>query len=142
MSKIDLVRQFVNTITKCNCIIAKERDDWGMNIDERQPRLTLPHDLRQNTQEDKEFRQFITSKCSITKGFSNVTISLLHEIGHWETRDEVDWEKYYTDRADVYGFDYFNLEAELKATEWAITWLQDSQNRAYAKSFERMFFGY
>ena len=54
MNKIDLVRQFVNTITKCTCVIAKERDDWGMNIDERQPRLTLPHDLRQNTQEDKQ----------------------------------------------------------------------------------------
>jgi hypothetical protein len=142
MSKITAIRQFVESIVRTKIVIARERDDWGMRVDEKLPRLILPSDLQQNTDEDKLYRKFFTDQCKCGKGFSNVTISLLHEIGHWETRDEVDWEAYYDARIGVYDYDYFNLDAELKATNWAIKWLSDPKNRKFAKAFEVKFYGH
>lgn len=142
MGKITTIRQFVETIVDSKIVIARERDDWGMNIDERLPHLRLPQDLCQNTAEDKMYRKYFIERCKCGKGFSNVTISLLHEIGHWKTRDEVDWEKYYNERIGVYDYDYFNLDAERKATDWAIKWLANPKNRKFAKEFEVKFYGH
>ena len=35
---------------------------------------------------------------------------------------------------------YFTLPDETAATEWAINWLSDAENRKKAKAFEKKFF--
>ena len=87
------------------------------------------------------------------KGFSDITISLLHELGHLETNDKVRENFSVTmrelalmgieGRATTYkalNKMYFQLPDEEAATKWAIKWLSKKKNRKIAKKFEREFF--
>jgi len=85
------------------------------------------------------------------QGFSHVTLSLLHELGHLETFDDVP-EGY--DRLDallaikaaskdddkIANLMYYSLPDEWLATQWAIDWLSEEENRKRAKQFEKEFF--
>lgn len=82
------------------------------------------------------------------KGFADITISLLHEIGHHETRHKV--PKRYNRQKAIAKIEkampivqnelYFNLPDEKLATEWARAWLEVEENRKLAKKFEKKFF--
>ena len=97
----------------------------------------------------KQFRQDITFRSPRTKGFANITLSLLHELGHCATED-FDFGNYDRDEMlkvigqslprEFVNFAYFLLPDEYAATEWAINWLEDAENRKIAKNFERDFF--
>ena len=106
-------------------------------------------DLNDGAQ-SKEFCRFFHEKDKVTKGFSELTLSLLHELGHNETVSLVP-KKYSREKSlrkikkqtsDFVELNrlYFNLTDELMATEWAITWLRSKNNRKRAKKFERDFF--
>lgn len=140
MTQLQAIRQFVDLVLGEPVIIAREREDWSMAVDESRPRLILPSNLNHNDREDKLFRADFIERCPCARGFANITITLLHEVGHWMTRFDVDWEQYYNEREGVYGIDYFHLDAEMKATDWAIAWLSNPYNRKYAKAFERAYF--
>lgn len=101
----------------------------------------------------KIFRAYWVERCPMLKGFSDITISLLHELGHLETNEEIrpDFpvamrelalmgitERFDND-IDRNRF-YFALPDEKAATEWAIKWLSDAENRKKAKKFEKKFF--
>lgn len=105
----------------------------------------------------KLFRKHWSKKYPFVKGFSNVTLAILHELGHWETHDEV--RKYYSwdDRVEAMeeigkkvsrkemtlaeaNDKYFDFFDEACATEWAMMWLSDPDNRKIAKRFEKKFF--
>ena len=79
------------------------------------------------------------------KGFSQVVRVLLHEFGHHMT---------YTTIIALYGEDeitrlyqeakgsnekYLHVPTEWVATQWAINWLADAENRKIAREFERKF---
>lgn len=142
MNKISLIKQFASKVAGTEVTIAKQRDDWGMSLaDMFHPRLILPKDLNQNDQADKEFRINFVSRCPLAQGFANITISILHEIGHYMNPCEFlssDPKEY----AEATGFDHFKLPCEVVATDWAIEWLQSKTNRKMAKEFERLYFGY
>jgi hypothetical protein len=101
----------------------------------------------------KIFRAYWVERCPMLKGFSDVTISLLHELGHLETNDEIrpDFpvamreialmgiEERFDNDVDRNRM-YFALPDEKAATEWAIKWLSDAENRKKAKTFEKKFF--
>ena len=142
MTKLQAIRQFMNEVLGEPITIARRRDDWGMSLTDKTPRLILPHDLQQNDPQDKLFRKDFVARCPLGRGFANVTISLLHEVGHWYTRFEVDWDEYFEECEYVSGTEYFNLYAERIATDWAIHWLQDPANRKMAKAFEVNYFGH
>ena len=105
------------------------------------------------SESSKLFRNYWTEICPMLKGFSDVTISLLHELGHLETNEEIrpDFpvfarelamlaiEDRVTDNTERNNL-YFALPDEKAATEWAITWLSDAGNRRKAKKFEKKFF--
>jgi hypothetical protein len=92
------------------------------------------------------------SRCPMAKGFANITLILLHELGHictdgdledWSWLDRVEalddiGEKCKTRREK--NFAYFKLPDEKAATDWAIEWLQNPENRKLAKAFEKKFF--
>lgn len=97
----------------------------------------------------KQFRKDFTNRCPKAKGFATITLSLLHELGHFETFGETDDDDY--DRSaeinrildlpkSMRNWEYFKLPDEYIATEWAIEWLTSKRNRILAKEFERTFF--
>ena len=98
----------------------------------------------------KQFRQDIVKRCPLAQGFADITLAMLHEIGHHINGDN-EYEDY--DREEEIEFIntlppmlrnpfYFLLPDELVATDWAIEWLQDPNNRKIAKQFEKKFFNY
>lgn len=98
----------------------------------------------------KCFRKNFVSRCSLAKGFADVTISVLHEIGHNLTKELIPED---FDRENQYFDTFFEAESEEElqnlyfawpdetlATDWAIEWLSDPEHRKLAKAFEKKFF--
>ena len=89
-------------------------------------------------------------------GFSSLTLTLLHELGHFETFNQIP-KGYFREVAcnkiiklctdkngnldrDRANLMYFNLPDEWLASQWAADWLSDPDNRKQAKAFEKAFF--
>lgn len=140
MTKLQAMRKFSDTVAGEHVIFIRS-EDWGMSVSDSHPRLLVPYDLMKNDCGDQMFRIDFIKRCPLAQGFANVTISILHEIGHHFHREEYieTNEKEYNEAT---GFDHFKLPCEIVATDWAIKWLQDPANRRLAKQFEREFFGY
>jgi len=101
----------------------------------------------------KQFREHFVMEFPSARGFSHITLSLLHELGHHATaEDMLNLENY--DRAKIIeylekslpkhyiNYAYFLLPDETLATNWAIEWLKDPNNRKIAKAFEKKLFKY
>lgn len=99
----------------------------------------------------KDFRKDFVSRCPMAKGFANVTLTLLHELGHSETgilwKERTDTNNKLVDRfkngeidKHELQFAYFRFPDETAATDWAIEWLKDAEHRKIAKKFEKEFF--
>lgn len=104
--------------------------------------------------ETKDFRKNFVSRCPMGKGFANITLILLHELGHQETNIGV-WsgtdrdtakaklaERFEKGEIDEHQMqnEYFCFPDEKLATDWAIEWLKDAEHRKIAKIFEKEFF--
>ena len=98
----------------------------------------------------KCFRKDFVNRCPLARGFSDITISILHEIGHSQTIDLIppDYDRAF-ERLQTIIFAksetelhqmYFALVDETLATNWAIEWLNNAENRKLAKAFEKSFF--
>lgn len=99
----------------------------------------------------REFRRNIIMRDASMRGFSDVTLSLLHELGHFETEKDVplgydrfkareQYVKWGGKDYRMLNMMYFSLPDEWLATQWAIDWLSEPENRQRAKQFERDFF--
>lgn len=118
------------------------------------PDVRIEYDFKSmanNDEGQREFRRNITMRDASLRGFSDVTLSLLHELGHFETEDDVpfgydrfkaqkQYRKWCGDDIVKINMMYFSLPDEWLATQWAIDWLSDEENRKRAKQFERDFF--
>ena len=144
MTQLQAIRWFINQVlTNETITFARHRDQWGMGISSSTPRLTLPSNLMENDDDDKLFRKDFIQRYSSARGFANVTLTLLHELGHWHTRNDVDWIEYMDQASRTKSMnEYLALPAEQIATDWAIQWLSDASHRRLAKQFERFFFVY
>lgn len=107
----------------------------------------------------KAVRENVISRCPTAKGFSAMTFVLLHEVGHFMTGEEIEEEEEVSDAekftrvlramaiADT-EMDYqrimqkyhYSKHNEIIATDWAIAFLSDPENRKKVKAFEREFF--
>lgn len=107
--------------------------------------------MANNDDGQREFRRNVVMRDASMKGFSDVTLSLLHELGHFETEDSVpdgydrlkakkQYMKWCGNDIVRINMMYFSLPDEWLATQWAIDWLSDEENRKRAKRFERDFF--
>lgn len=98
----------------------------------------------------RTFNKNVRTRAPFTRGISDVTIALLHELGHNIT--VYDLPKNF-DRTgeilDIFASTkipeiryrmYCDLPDEWAATQWAIDWLSDAENRKRARAFERAFF--
>ena len=146
MTKLQAIRWFCNYCCGQKIIITRMRmtDNFGMSWLDDEPRLHLPKDLNYKKDDrDYAFRQDFINRCPSARGFSNITLSLLHECGHWATRSVMNHLEY--DKAVAKAFtqdEYMKIPWEHLATEWAICWLASSFNRKMAKEFEKDYFGY
>lgn len=93
------------------------------------------------------FRETCTSRSPVCKGFANITLILLHELGHFSSQQS--FEDYNREEEieflnsiphEVASMMYFLLPDEMSATDWAVEWLQDAEHRRIAKAFEKKFF--
>lgn len=93
------------------------------------------------------FRETCTSRSPVCKGFANITLILLHELGHFSSQQ--DFEDYNREEEikflntiphEIASMMYFLLPDEMSATDWAVEWLQDAEHRKIAKAFEKKFF--
>ncbi len=95
-----------------------------------------------------QFRRHFEAICPMARGFADITISLLHELGHFSTEQEVkDYDRQieleflrkYIPK-ELINYAYFMLPDEMAATMWAVKWLENAENRKLAKAFEKKFF--
>lgn len=147
MTKLQAIRDFCSFVCEDKVTIAKDRypfNNWGMNIGEKHPRLKLPKHIPCDIEEvDKIFRKDFVNRCKMAQGFSHVTLTLLHECGHWATRSVINIAEYCRLRAKVNSEEeYLAIPWERLATEWAICWLNSPANRKVAKQFEKNYFNY
>lgn len=147
MTQLEAIREFVNEVLETPVVISNvkyEGFNFGIIISYANPRLVLPKDLNCKIgEDDKQFRNNFISRCPLARGFSHITVSLLHECGHWETRSVMDDDTYRKMRAKVSDMEtYMAIPWEHLATDWAICWLSSPKNRKRAKEFERKYFGY
>ena len=139
MTKLQAIRWFASEVAGEYVTLARQRDDWSISMADSKPRLILPHNLNQNEIEDKMFRADFIKRCPMAQGFANVTLSILHELGHHFNREAVICaDKLVGDNMK----EHLTLPHEVIATDWAINWLQNKENRKTVKKFEKIFFGY
>ena len=108
-------------------------------------------DLDQTKTSPRVFNQNVRARASFTRGIADVTIALLHELGHnavfgnlpkgFNRNDEL--INIFAATRDNFVLRcqmYCDLPDEWAATQWAIDWLSDPENRRKARAFERAFF--
>ena len=142
MTELTAIRNFVEQVTGVRPVIARVRSDWSVTSEADSMRMTVPT-VYTGTASDKAFRANFVSRCPLARGFADVTISILHEMGHFSTRDNFNGDVYSAQVAEA-GTDmdkYMAIPYEMLATCWAICWLMDPENRKLAKEFEKNFFG-
>ena len=145
MTQLQAVREFASVAIGERVTIARNRynNNWGMDVyNKPNPRMIVPKVIDYPPEvEDKMFRADFVRRCPFAAMFNDVTLSILHELGHWATRASVDWMRDYEDRKGLTIEEYFTLYSERIATDWAINWLWDLEHWAIAKQFEADFMG-
>lgn len=126
--------------------IHADGDDIDMLYDYR----ALDHTLECN----KAFDNYVHNRWRYTKGFADVTLAILHEMGHYATAYSLrkydrakELVKLY-EKASLNNWSWYEIQTyyttqmkdERKATEWGMNWLGNPQNRKTAKAFEKAFF--
>lgn len=147
MTKLQAIRWFASKVLNEKVVIPRERLDgnWGMVVGPfaTEARLMIPKDLNAKDYDDYTFRKDFTQRYSVAKGFANPTLTILHECGHWNTREQINVFTYCRRRARCKtSAEYYLMKEERIATDWAIQWLYEPENRKLAKEFERKYFGY
>lgn len=141
MNKLQAIHWFADTVAKEHVVIMRERTEWAMYVHRPYPYMSIPKELNyiSTNKWEHEFRKDFCKRYPTAWRFSDVTLSILHEIGHHFTREvflETDEEEYENAR----GFDHFKQPCEIAATDWAIKWLKQKENRKIAEQFEEIFF--
>lgn len=145
MTKIQAIRKFASIIAEQKVIIARSRweANWSMDNTWSEVRLHIPTQLDYEKDEsDIAFRLDFISRFPTALVFDDVTLAIVHEIGHWFTQDDYNWFDDIDARKQVKtDEDYLSLKSERLATDWAIRWLSDAKHRELAKQFEQEYFG-
>ena len=143
MTKLQAVRWFANTVAQQKVVIARNRvtNNWMMSTNEL--RMTIPTNLTYESDEtDILFRNDFIKRYAPAKELLDITITILHEIGHYFTRFDYDLTEDYILRLHAANMsEYLRIPCERLATDWAIAWLHNPEHWAIAKQFEADFMG-
>lgn len=145
MTKLQAIKDFCSFVCNDKVTIARDKfydNNWAMDIANKNPRLKTPKIIVDKADmEDKIFRKNFVERCPKAQGFAHITLTLLHECGHWATRSVFDVIEYHKAVQNAYCQTmYMDIPWERLATEWAICWLQCPENRKVAKAFEHNYF--
>lgn len=141
MTQLQAVRWFTDFVADEHVVLYRT-DDWEFNMAYNRPHMGIPQDLTKRDEGDRLFRIDFVSRCPMARGFADITLSILHEIGHHFNREAFIFMEEMKEYNEAQGMDHFKFPCERVATDWAITWLQNPTNRKVAKAFEKNFFGY
>ena len=146
MTQIEIIRKFATEAIGERVTIARKRmyNNWGMDVNNKpNPRLLVPYIFNYTPEEeDIAFRENFVKRCPIADMFSDITLTILHELGHWATRKEVDWIEDDEVKRSASMNEYFYIHSEFIATEWAIAWLTNIEHRETAQQFEAQLFSH
>lgn len=134
---------------ECVMIKNKKNNFFYQPDDERPDLITIGYNLKSLEAKKDPFYSNFIHRCPMAKGFARITIILFHELGHASSaqyfegynRSEAIKEIRNTSNSlEEANEKYFKLPDEVSATEWAMEWLSDPENRKIAKRFEKKFF--
>lgn len=135
MTQLQAIRQFLNAISSKKVIISRRRGNWGMYIEKNIPTIIIPKDPNEK---DDDFRNDFISRYPCAINYMDVTISILHEMGHYFTRNQfLDFDP--SPYENYTGTMHFKNPEEIAATDWAIAWLNSNQEKV--REFENNFIG-
>ena len=120
------VREFVRSISEeYDCRMAK---DFGACLAENVVEWSI---IYIDTAGEAFYNNFV-SRFPQAEGFNLFTLSILHEVGHFETEWEMEDETELRAVNEMSNDDYFNLFNERIATDWAGEWIENNFNEALA----------
>ena len=137
MTKLQAIHWFSDYVAGEHVTIVQERSEWSLIMSTSKPRMTLPPNFS-ISDDDRVFRNDFIRRCPLARGFSHVTLSILHEIGHHFRREDYIFSDI-VEPEDYTTAEHILLPYEITATDWAIEWLQDAEHRRVAKQFEKDF---
>jgi len=118
------VREFIQTIdNEYNCRMGL---DFCACLDENVIEWTIIYAEKSG----KAFYEDFIKRFPKADGFGLFTLSILHEVGHLETEDEMIENTIDVDT--LTNEQYFKLHNEKIATNWAGTWLENNYKEAVA----------
>lgn len=139
------IENFIKSIDEELNVSFIEKDGWNFETTSNTVNVAIS-----DTEDCGFFRHLKEEhKCEFANEFSLTLWSILHEIGHYETEDFVDFDEELDDRVMLYLTDdvvktnkkiqnkYYNLPSEWEATEWAIEWI--TENWELATEFDQNF---
>ncbi len=151
-----IIEKFVNDAIGASydeyITITDKYDEFSANADDS--KICVPkwkgYKFNKKTLADEEFELYFYSVSNYAKEFSLVTLSILHELGHLATEDDIPDEynrekelnilcKKAKNKKELNRM-YFRLYDEKMATLWAAKWLSVKANRKLAKEFEEEFY--
>lgn len=134
---------------KAECVLIKAKGFSAYINDKENHIFRIGYKIEELYSEgSKQFARDFYQRCPSGRGFASITLALLHELGHFYTCDN-DFGDYNREQELVWINElppqyvnkvYFLLPDEVAATDWAIKWLSDPENRKIAKAFEKQFF--
>ena len=135
---------------KAECKLIKRKEGFGARVDDKgNHTFRIGYNIDELfSKGSKQFANNFYKQYPSGRGFASVTLSLLHELGHFYTCD-LDFGEYDREKEiawieslpqNMINFYYFLLPDEEAATNWAIEWLKNKENRKIAKAFEKQFF--
>lgn len=126
MKKEQIIKSFIQEVTNHKWIV-KKSFQWCINLKD-----TLYYAEDEETESAQAFRMDFLVRCPIAANHLDITLSILHEIGHYMTRDEMDYIY-----PDTYTYnEYFAAHDEMIATNWAINYIINNEERV--KNFEKL----
>lgn len=143
MTQLQAIRKFANTVAQQKVVIARNRitKNWAMSQNEL--RMVIPTNLvYEPDDDDRAFRADFINRYAPAYELTDITITILHEIGHYFTRFDYDCDEDEVLRHKAHDMsEYLRIPCERLATDWAIAWLHDLEHWAIAKQFEADFMG-
>jgi len=122
----EVVREFVQSIDEeYDCRMGA---DFGACLNENVVEWSL---LYVEKAGEAFYKNFV-SRFPKANGFGLFTLSVLHEVGHFETEWEMEDDTGIRNQANMTNEEYFELFNERIATDWAGYWIEDNFEQACA----------
>lgn len=137
MTRLQAMRWFAEQAAGQYVIFCKG-DNWCMSMISAKPKIFYPTNYMELNEDDMAFRKNFISRCPVASDCLDVTLTILHELGHYFTK-EVFLQTSLVEYANAEGEEHFKQPCEIAATDWAIKWIENDENINTIVTFENAF---